>query len=29
MVKLSTPTDENEAATNVVALRKIEQFFAD
>lgn len=29
MIKLSPPSDENEAATNAVALRTIETFFAD
>jgi hypothetical protein len=29
MIKLSPPNDENEAASAAVALRAIEQFFAD
>lgn len=28
-IKLDRPTDENEAAAQTVALRTIEQFFAD
>lgn len=28
-IKLDQPADENDAATNAVALRTIEQFFAD